>query len=83
MLHSKGVHTAREKGCSPPIPGCLLQGRCALLPAGHDSTSGRVGSIKMWGHGAQQGAARPCGRPLILVCRGAGAACHWRVVAAA
>ena len=37
----------------------------------------------MWGGlgGAQQGAAWPCGRPLILVCRGAGAACHRRAVA--
>ena len=59
---------------APPALGCLLQCRCALLPAGHDSPV-RVGSIKTGDVcGAQQGAAQPCGRPLILVCRGAGAA---------
>jgi len=78
-----GVHSAKREGC-PPALGCLLQCRCALLPAGQDSPV-RMGSIKTGGvGGAQQGAAQPCGRPLILVCRGAGAALpHVRRVSAA
>ena len=78
-----GVHSAKREGC-PPALGCLLQCRCALLPAGQDSPV-RVGSIKTGDvGGAQQGAAQPCGRPLILVCRGAGAALpHVRRVSAA